>query len=315
MKKILAILLIISTVLSFASCGNERGYIEFPEVVTEGGNTSSGWHGDAPYRTLEDVCAVSTDVVVATCTGSRNGLFTFDVQEVLLGDAKDKISMHPGSATQIYTAFSSNTGEYRSIYYYANQIYFYEGTTYLLILQKSTSVYSLYGSVYYSTMCATTIDLDNLAASKMYNESIIPHIRGIDITACTKEEMVEYVCGLVKDNRTKESVSDAETLEEIIRDSTDVIEIKIKNPVRKTDTSYKKSEVWECQIIETLKGDFEEGSMVKIEFFADEVIPNKKYIVALDSKFKILWESLTTKDSLRPVSEKETIKSYITQNN
>jgi hypothetical protein len=145
----------------------------------------------------------------------------------------------------------------------------------------------------------------------MYNESIIPHIRGIDITTCTKEEMVEYVRGLVKDNKTKESVSNAETLEEIIHDSTDVVEIKIKNPVRKTDTYYEKSEVWECQVIETLKGDFEEGRMVEIKFFADEVIPNKKYIVALDSKFKVIWESLTTKDSLRPVSEKSQIKSYI----
>ena len=81
--------------------------------------------------------------------------------------------------------------------------------------------------------------------------------------------------------------------------------------MRKTDTYYEKSEVWECQVIETLKGDFEEGRMVEIKFFAGEVIPNKKYIVALDSKFKVIWESLTTKDSLRPVSEKSQIKSYI----
>ena len=51
--------------------------------------------------------------------------------------------------------------------------------------------------------------------------------------------------------------------------------------------------------------------MIEIEFFADIVIPNKEYIVALDDDFEIISKSLTTKDSLRPVSEKAEIKGYI----
>ena len=310
MKKIISILLIILTVLSVASCESERGSIEFPEVFTGSGNLSSGGHGDAYYRSFEDVCAKATDVVVAKCTGYNGERWEFDVQERILGDAEDKIIMSGGGNTTIYTTLGGNDG-YPVIEYRENQIYFDEGETYLLILEKFSSVYYLKGNVYYGTSCATTIWLDNLKESRMYGESAKRHVKGIDIETCTKEEMVEYVRGLVEDNKTKESVSNAETLEEIIRDSTDVIEIKIKNPVRKTDTSSKKTEVWECEVITTLKGDFDKGSIVKIEFFADEVIPNKKYIVALDSKFRVNWESLTTKDSLRPISEKNEIKGYI----
>ena len=81
--------------------------------------------------------------------------------------------------------------------------------------------------------------------------------------------------------------------------------------MKKIKTSYCKSVIWECKIIETLKGDLEKGSVVKIEFLPDVVIPGKEYVVALDDYFKVSEEALTTKDSLRPLSEKEEIKGYI----
>jgi hypothetical protein len=213
-----------------------------------------------------------------------------------------------GGSLKLVTSLGGGYG----ITYYENDKFFETGETYLLMLKKDSSVYYSKKQTFYYTAYATQISLDNISESRMYGESAKRHITGIDIDTCTKEELIEYVRELVKNNKTaKKSISSAETLEEIVRDSTDVVQIKICNPIRQVKNSTKKTEVWECKVTDSLKGDLEKGEMIEIEFFADIVIPNKEYIVALDDDFEIISKSLTTKDSLRPVSEKAEIKGYI----
>lgn len=60
-----------------------------------------------------------------------------------------------------------------------------------------------------------------------------------------------------------------------------------------------------------MKGDIQKGKFIYITFFADVVIPGKEYIVALDDAAELEFKKFITKDSLRPVSEKSEIKSYI----
>ncbi|MBQ8404181.1 MAG: hypothetical protein IJX55_07140, partial [Clostridia bacterium] len=106
---------------------------------------------------------------------------------------------------------------------------------------------------------------------------------------------------------------------EAVEDSTDIIQVKIKYPTIKLDSKYKDTEIWECEITDILKehpdiggrGKAEIGKMVDVKFFADIVIPEKEYIVLCDRSGGAYMYTFTTKDSLRPVSEKAEIKSYI----
>ena len=317
LKKIISLVICAASVLCIAACDNvelTRGNVEFPEVIGPAGNNkfpglSSSSHGDVFYRSFEAACPEFTNVVIATSTGmDSDSYWTFDVQESIFGETEDKICMSMGSSLKLVTSLGGGYG----ITYYENDKFFETGETYLLMLKKDSSVYYSKKQTFYYTAYATQISLDNISESRMYGESAKRHITGIDIDTCTKEELIEYVKELVKNNKTaKKSISSAETLEEIVRDSTDVVQIKICNPIRQVKNSTKKTEVWECKVTDSLKGDLEKGEMIEIEFFADIVIPNKEYIVALDDDFEIISKSLTTKDSLRPVSEKAEIKGYI----
>ena len=317
LKKIISLLICAASVLCISACDNvelTRGNVEFPEVIGPAGNNkfpgmSSSSHGDVIYRSFETACQEFTNVIIATSTGmDLDGYWTFDVQESIFGETEDKICMSRGNSLKLVTSL----GVGYSITYYENDKFFETGETYLLMLNKDSSVYYSKKQTFYYTACAIQISLDNISESRMYGESAKRHITGVDIDTCTREELIEYVRELVKNNEPgKKSISSAETLEEIVRDSTDVVQIKICNPIKQVKNSTKEIEVWECKVTDSLKGDLKKGEMIEIEFFADIVIPNKEYIVGLDDNFEISVKALTTKDSLRPVSEKAEIKSYI----
>ena len=317
MKKILAILLIISTVLSFASCGNERGDIEFPQVIEDSGNSDE--NSSYSYWTFESLCEYTVNnIVVATFNGTGylcgRKRYDFSVEENVFGETPDEIKV---CISNDIITFEHDD---RTISDNSSELIFEEGKRYLLVLSNFTDVYSDLGN-YYIWRCGLQIDIDNLKDSKMYNESLALHMTGdIDINSCTKEEFIEYICDIVEENKSSHRrLSDAETLKEAVEDSTDIIQVKIKYPTIKLDSKYKDTEIWECEITDILKehpdiggrGKAEIGKMVDVKFFADIVIPEKEYIVLCDRSGGAYMYTFTTKDSLRPVSEKAEIKSYI----
>ncbi|MBQ8404182.1 MAG: hypothetical protein IJX55_07145 [Clostridia bacterium] len=318
MKKILAILLIISTVLSFASCGNvsnnNSSKVEFSSAWS---HPLQGGYGDTyAYATFEKYCSEVTDVVVATFVSSNSFgkdhiKYTFQVNEAILGDAAGAIEV-------IVPKLSGNVVTYggRNVNFLESRINAVVGNEYLLALNKFADIYSN-PNVYYNWSYATAINLDNISSSEMYNESLALHTTalhtaGIDINTCTREEIIEYVRGLTKDNSTKGNISTANTLEEIVADASAVFHIKVCELVKEVDGDLKHTEIWDCQIIDTLKGEVSADiGLVWVIFFADTVEAGDEYIVAVNGIDSDTFYSFVTKDSLRPVSEKAEIKGYI----
>ena len=161
------------------------------------------------------------------------------------------------------------------------------------------------------------INLDDIPKSEMYNEPLALHAKGIDVNTCTKEEIIDYVLELVGDNKPT-LLSDAETLEEITKEAYDLVHIKVKSlsgdgnsPL--SDDAIMATDIMYCEVIESLKGKGSEyEKVVEIVFFDDTVKPGEEYIVALDAFEKgTAYLCFLTPDSLRPISEKAEIKSYI----
>lgn len=108
------------------------------------------------------------------------------------------------------------------------------------------------------------------------------------------------------------TLSDAETLEEIVADAPAIFQVKPIELLTEVKGDLKHTEIWHCEIIETLKGSV--MGEIQVIFFADTVEVGEEYIVAVEGIDSDVFYGFITKDSLRPVSEKAEIKSYISEN-
>lgn len=313
MKKIIAILLCIASVFCIAACGSEQTTSSNNKTLQTG--TSGGASAMYPYRTFEEAFEFVDTVVKAKIKESykfskRYDKFVFEVTEVVSGVAGDTIEVF---ASDMKGNFFANG---HSVNFYENGVIFNEGEEYLLLLGMNYDVYCKINPMYFLRF-ATAINLDNLPESKMYSEPLALHAKGIDVNTCTKEEMVDYVIKLVGDNKPK-LIPSAETVEEITKEAYDLVHIKVKslssdgNSVL-SDEAIKDTVIMYCEVIESLKGKEEEyEKVVEIVFFDDTVKSGEEYIVALAAFEKgTAYLTFLNANSLRPVSEKAEIKSYI----
>ncbi len=333
MNKIIALMLVVFSVLLCVSCNNTSNTestvttdILSPGSVVDYPATTPPVVLIYPYRTFEEMCELATDVVVARIIkppeeyGEDHWKYTVEVSETVVGEASGVLELYiPTLSCQATTpdGYVLNFGEVG--------VESYLGTIdeeILLILTRKADVYST-PQINYVWNCATVIPLNNLKQSDMYMTGnwggltwfklSTEHFTGIDTQTCTREEMIEYVRGLTEDNAPGKTLSDAETLEEIVADAPAIFQVKPIELLTEVKGDLKHTEIWHCEIVETLKGSV--MGEIQVIFFADTVEVGEEYIVAVEGIDSDVFYGFITKDSLRPVSEKEEIRAYIAQNN
>lgn len=332
MKRIITLALLTISVLLCGSCTNSN-YTDHTETtdnlisgsVVDFPDTTPHVIATYPYRTFEEMCELATDVVVASMTkspeeyGEDHWKYTVEVSETVVGEASGVLELYiPTLSCQATTpdGYVLNFGEVG--------VESYLGTIdeeILLILTRKADVYST-PQINYVWNCATVIPLNNLKQSDMYMTGnwggltwfklSTEHFTGIDTQTCTREEMIEYVRGLTEDNAPGKTLSDAETLEEIVADAPAIFQVKPIELLTEVKGDLKHTEIWHCEIVETLKGSV--MGEIQVIFFADTVEVGEEYIVAVEGIDSDVFYGFITKDSLRPVSEKAEIKSYISEN-
>ena len=319
MKKIIAILLCLCTVFCMVACDNSKISSTTKDPLFDQGNRlpnnshggTSGYGAVYDYRSFEDNLKEVDTIVKAkfvsiSPVGDEYVKFTFSVSETLLGKVEDTINIYASVMEGTLGSPHGNT-----IYFSEDSVTVMEDYEYLLMIIKSEDVYSEL-SPRYGWQRGMIINLDDISASEMYNESLALHATGIDINTCTKEELIDYVCELTKGNEQKHLISKAETLEEIVNDAEKVFHIEVKSLLGEPSSALKTTEIWNCEIKETLKGSLSDTiKEAAIIFFDDTVKAGEEYIVAVNGIDSETFYEFVTKDSLRPISEKNEIKGYI----
>ena len=201
MKKFFMIILVAMFVFCAASCGDVQS-----TTATTATKKPTYWGSsvnydgvipDLEYKTFEEYCESVTVVVKAKMTEMRGApndcfRFVFKVNEVLVGEAEETINVIVYDKLQSVRTpdgvfdFICESGPDLNV-----------DDEYLLMLMKTEDETSEFNP-YYSWKYATVINLDFLEKSEMYCQSLAPHIKGIDMNTCTKEELTEYVCNLIE---------------------------------------------------------------------------------------------------------------------
>lgn len=332
LKKIISLIICAASAFCITACSNTENQSTSTSSTTKpilkppsftdsnSGNTSTDGNKYAysySYKSFEENLEEVNTVVKAGLVsiadyGDERVKFTFTVNEVLLGKAEETIDvivtnwlgfLAGPDGSQIYF---SNDGVFSDIHY-DNEDF----GEFLLMLVRSEDVYNKVNPRY-QWQRGMIINLDYIPKSEMYNEPLAKHATGIDVNTCTKEELIDYVCKLSKGNVQDKVISKAETLEDIVSDSENVFHISVKEMQSKGDNAIKSTEIWTCEIKETMKGILPEGrTQISVVFFGDTVKAGEEYIVAVEEiDGSALYRFITT-NSLRPVSEKAEIKGYI----
>jgi hypothetical protein len=337
LKKIIALILCIASAICVIACGNietqstplvttDTDITDITTARTQGtwGSIGGGHSGGAntnqsfsySYESFEENLREIDTIVRATfVTISYDGKdyikYTFKVNEVLLGVAGETIDVLVRDNIGLVC-----TPDGRCIYFSEIDVFqdYNEAeaeSEFLLMLNSTVSVYYNIPA-HYGWQRGMIINLDYIHKSEMYNEPLAYHATGIDINNCTKEELIDYVCELTKDNEPEEVLSKAETLEEIVNESDMIFHVKVKELFYAARTDIVEKDTWYCEIKETLKGNYpDETKEIMVVFFADTVKPGDECIVTVKGSEEDIIFSFVTKNSLRPVSEKAEIKGYV----
>ena len=312
-KNITCIMIAVMVVLSVVSCAGVSSQSTSQSTLksTTRPRIPAGpsWDTEVPYVSFEEYCGRVTTVVKAKIVEiadyrENSVKFTFKVTEKLYGTVEDTIYV-----VHFKDKYSLSDGKGRNITYSEIDVTLNQNDEYLLALIRSDNVYN-YISPKYGWMYGALINLDNLSESEMYNESLSYHISGIDINACTAEEITNYVCDMAKNNGAKEDVaSKAETLEEIVNDAPYILQVKLNYIESEANTDIRHTEIWSCTVVDVLKGDVKGATEIEMLFFGDTVEAGQEYIVSAE-KVGSFYDFITP-NSMRPLSEKEQIKGYI----
>ncbi|MBQ8448413.1 MAG: hypothetical protein IJX27_05740 [Clostridia bacterium] len=284
--------------------------IQRPAYSTSPHHSSSGSATSISYESFEEVTSryvdtiVKAEIVSVSSYGDDHTKYVFKVNEVLMGDAEGTIDVLIVNRTDLIPGPNSER-----IYYKHNGVIFYDNTEYLLLLSKSGTVYTkIYP--YYVWIRGLVINLNDITLSEMYNQPLANHATGIDINTCTKEELIDYVCELAEGNKPMFELSDAKTPEEMVNDADNVFHIKVKELRFLSNDSTVDNETWSCEVVETIKGEPPINmNQIYVVFFAHTVEAGGEYIVVVEGDGLIY--TFITKNSLRPLSEKEEIKGYV----
>ena len=268
------------------------------------------------YTTFEEACQLANIIVVANYVGSKpfgeSGIVhEFLVKEKILGNTEDEIHIYIQDVNLSVFNDKETTANVYVSHYNQKDILFNSNAEYLLVLNKVIELYS--EMTLYTLINETIIRLDNLSLSEMYCSSIAPHAKGIEFTnKIAREEMISYVKNITKDNIPAYEYIKSDKIEDIINDSQYVITVKIEGNLTAVRNEFRTSDIYDCTIIETLKGEIKAERKTRILFFPDTVKPGEEWIVAAvppDGRDEYLH--LTSKNSLIPIDQKDELLKII----
>lgn len=291
-----------------------------PEVTTTPQNPSDSASSNKPiikdetyvvnaymeYLNFEDACKTATDVVVATFLGNRHyGLntveYSFAVKERILGDAPDQINVYVQGVTVFVD--SAAVGEYNQ-----QEVYMYHDVDYLLVLDHRPSVYD--NTDVYLFICGIYIDASNIEESRMYGQSIYPHSDKFDFSKADFQQVFEYIKELVKDNTPSVQIDKTLPVNEIIKNSTDILVVKVGKCEQKSVDAIRDIGYYTCTVSETLLGSVKPGATIEIKFRNEDVAEGDEIVVALNKRNGLFYQ-ITSLNSIFSTDQKDELASLI----
>lgn len=322
--------LLVGVVMAFVMQSNEKPY-EFNEDGSQAQSNASQVQDDSivpdvsqsltngssvtlVYTTFEEACQLANTIVTARYVKSepfgesyiRHG---FILQKTIIGKAEKEINVFTSNVNLSVVkngAITESIPEYNQ-----NNISFEAGIDYLLILNKKNDPYMFIPV--YTLINDTVVRLDNLTLSEMYHMPLSSHIKGMKLTKeTTKEDIISYVASLTKNNLSAYEYIVSDNMNDIINLSDNIIRIKINGNHKVVKNEFRSHELYDCTVLEVLKGKLKVGEVYRIAFFPDTVKSGDEWIVAvvpLDETSRYL--DLTSKKSLYPCNMKQDIMEII----
>ena len=90
--------------------------------------------------------------------------------------------------------------------------------------------------------------------------------------------------------------------------------VRVEEFEKRNDSTFFDIEFYKCTVVENLKGNYDTDSEISIVFFSKTVNVGEEYIVMLAPGGSSIIQQFSAKQSLRSVSEKETIKNILSNN-
>lgn len=269
------------------------------------------------YIPFDECFASANDVVKGKCVDivyhDVYVEYEFKVTERYMGeDTGENIFVFSYRGVDIETL----SGEEVICTYSTDNIQYKTGKEYYLILSRDKSVYNehdiympVISSIYIpaedigkSTYCGTPLTEHSAVKSLSTEEELVAHITSC-INSLDPDDIKAY------DGRPYITDTD---MKSIIEKSDHVLRVKVEKVSFSTSLAIN-TEIYECSVVSTLKGNSENYSNIEIRFFTDSVEVGGEYIVALtqvgttEEKFF----HLSSKNSLFSVDDLDEIQECL----
>jgi hypothetical protein len=309
MKQIRLFGFFISLLFMFTACAVPENPMDTPSPDTLDLPPAS--QGDGELLNFEEAITISTDIISATYINSEQkdiyNILEFKVDKIIKGKTNSEF---------IYLLQLNNNVGVSNPEHDNNSIY-KSGETYLLTLQRKTSVF--YEHDYYTTYGDIFIPLADISSSKMYDVSINQYCEYSFDANTTLEDLTEYINNQLAKAPFETPVSygthytNSEDLKEIIKESEFVFQVMIGELDNIGVLS--SSELYYCEITRVLKGNMTEDELdakYKVRFFSREVISGEEYIVLVNrSDATSIIFVVSSKNSVYPLDKLDMISEAI----
>lgn len=250
----------------------------------------------------------TTDVVIARIVDheyiGESIVFEFEVLERIFGDAGDRIYVIAERGMEVQFDQEELELDFRP-----GQVNFYEGVDYLLPLIRIDDAYADIQEDAFVLIRDIVIDLDNPMNSVMYSTPLYWHTEQLELHEDTpREDIIAHVYELVRDIVVIGRTIRSEAVEEIINGSPYVLVVEIGEPIRlaaeQAQVEWGPTDLYEVTVIESLKGEVNEGDEMVILFHADTVFQGERHIVAtMPMSPGSNWHEFTSRYSLFQVGQ------------
>jgi len=281
------------------------------------------------YRTFEEALLESTDVVIVRYVAHRPFRetlieFEFTVIDRILGNAADTIFVYASNE------YMSIIGSPSTSTYSSQTLTFTREADYILVLRGLHGATGHTHEDGFTFINNLVINLDNPVVSTMYNEPLHLHATELDFQNNTRNvlmrsQVIEFISIATINNSPGPQHIRSDCLVDIVNGSPYVLVVEIYEPIRlvhqQVTRDWMETDIFSVIAIETLKGDFGEGSMLWMVFEAYAVQVGERHVITAErvegegSFFRpTSRNSLHTEDQLpeiRQIIERQQMYPYL----
>jgi hypothetical protein len=308
MKKLICFILILMLTLSFSSCFDYNN-----KTTANTKKTFTSVQPSEEYFTFEKACQSADRIIIGKFIDYAPSIgdywvLEFEVIDTIFGEETNTAKIYLHGTKNTYTDKKTN----KSYKFSPKEAGFYRQCTYIIPLKIVDDVYQDYPYAY--PIGSALVDINDISQSQMYGKYIQQHTTGIDFSQSTVEDVVEYVRELSVNNTISKKPLSTDNLKEIIGSSEKIVHVRVEEFEKRNDSTFFDIEFYKCTVVENLKGKYDKDSEISIVFFSETVNVGEEYIVMLAEGGSSIMQRFSAKQSLRSVSEKETIKNILANN-